>query len=189
MTKRWLSPEEAADIGKRNREAWKQVTFVRPENVVRGPKLRGPTKARSVVGVCPTETEECLAFIAWTRLPLFRGEPLCERVIKIPNERSKSGVQAAILTSIGMRPGFPDYMITAPAGRWHGLYLEAKRIRGSKTDPEQLAWKSKLIRWGYHAEICLGADQMIDAVRRYFTAAGSLADGSWLDPTKRGPTV
>lgn len=131
----------------------------------------------------PLETDECRTFIAWTRLVHFMGEPLFERVVKIPNERGKAGAAIAVLESIGLRSGFPDYSILAPAGRWHGLYLEAKRIDGSTIDGNQVAWRDKLLRWGYDAVICEGAAQLIQATKRYFSAAGAYADGSFVDGT------
>lgn len=131
----------------------------------------------------PSETSECKTFIAWTRLVKFKGEPLFERVVKIANER-RAGPSIAILESIGMREGFPDYDILAPAGQWGGLYLEAKKVDGGKIEPEQEAWRLKLIRFGYHAQICAGSVELIAACQWYFNAAGCVADGSFIDHTR-----
>jgi hypothetical protein len=201
VTKRWLSPDEAKRIAEKNREAWRHRDGFKMPPVGSGGTfpIRPPPKIKATAGgrrqgravhelPAPSETSECLTFVAWTKLVTFQGEPLFDRVVKIPNERGKSGVQTAILFSIGMRAGFPDYAIHAPAGRWHGLYLEAKRRRGGSVDPEQLAWQSKLKRWGYHCEICAGAEALIEATRCYFERAGCVADGSWVDRT-RGPTA
>lgn len=210
MTKRWLTPEKAAEIHQKNRAAWleqqkaareplpysavaEQMRLVREQYAKQGPghylpdRQPKPTKGRKrqpAALPAPSETSECYRFIAWTKFVHFHGEPLYERVVKIPNERGKSGVQTAILIGIGMRPGFPDYSIHAPAGKWHGLYLEAKKVRGGTVDPEQIVWRDKLRRWGYHCEICEGADAMIAATRRYFETAGCVTDGSWIDRTR-----
>lgn len=139
----------------------------------------------------PSETAECRTFLAWTKLVTFMGEPLEQRVVKIANERGKAGVATAILQSIGMRPGFPDYVIHAPVisarvntVTKHGLYLEAKRVSGGKVDPEQEVWRDRLIAWGYHAEICEGALQMIDAVKRYMRMTGATQSGLFVDSTR-----
>ena len=132
----------------------------------------------------PTETEECQRFIGWTKLVRFRGRPLWDRVVKIPNERGKSGASIGILVSIGMRNGFPDYFIAAPVGIWAGLLLEAKRIKGSDTSDSQVQWQRDLTEFGYYPAICLGADALIAATQRYFDAAGCTADGSFVDPTR-----
>lgn len=139
----------------------------------------------------PSETAECRTFIAWTKLVTFMGEPLDQRVVKIANERGKAGVATAILASIGMREGFPDYVIHVPViatftscATKHGLYLEAKRVSGGKIDPEQERWRDRLIAWGYHAEICEGALQMIDAVKRYMRMTGATQAGLFVDNTR-----
>lgn len=119
----------------------------------------------------PSENDECKAFVGWTRYVRYQGEPLFERLVKIPNERGKRGAMTAILVGLGMKPGFPDYQLLVPLPPFSGLFLEAKRALGGRVDPEQRAWQARLIRYGYHAEICEGAEQLIDAVRRYMRAA------------------
>lgn len=138
---------------------------------------------RKAAAPAPLETDECRTFIAWTKLVTYLGEPLFDRVVKIPNERGKRGASIAIMVAIGMRPGFPDYDILAPAGRFHGLYLEAKR-EGETPKAEQTAWRDRLIRYGYHAEVCQTAIELINAVKQYFERAGCVADGSFVDGTR-----
>lgn len=142
----------------------------------------------------PSETAECRTFIAWTKLVKFKGAPLFDRVVKIPNERGKAGVMTAVLASIGMRDGFPDYVIHAPVivpeyledefHTKHGLYLEAKRVKGGTIDPEQFAWRDRLLDWGYHAEICEGAVEMIEAVKRYMQLTGATSSHEFIDATR-----
>lgn len=161
------------------------------------PKVKQPVRHRTAQGrraaerpKPPLESSECLTFIAWTKLVHFDGELLFERVVKIPNERGKAGAAVAKLVAMGMRRGFPDYVIHAPviaAPQWvtrHGLYLEGKRVIGGEIDPEQEAWRRRLIRWGYHAEICAGAVQMIEATRRYMNLTGATAAGRFVDRTR-----
>lgn len=150
----------------------------------------------------PSENQECRTFIAWTKLVTFDGAPLFERVVKIANERGKHSALTAILVSIGMRTGFPDYVLHVPVV-WaldagspsmalpkidmcsrFGLYLEAKRVSDGRIDPEQLAWRDRLVAWGYHAEICEGAAQMIDAVKRYMASTGATRAGRFRDATR-----
>lgn len=122
-----------------------------------------------------------MAFCDWTKLVRWQGEPLWNRTIHIPNERGKAGVMTAILVSIGLRRGFPDYLFPCPVfGRTDdqcddektmlaaGLFIEAKRSHGGRVDPDQVMWRDSLIRWGYHAVICAGVDEMIAAARGYF---------------------
>ena len=126
----------------------------------------------------PSETQECLAFVDWCKLVRFRGEPLYERVVKIPNERGKRSVLTAILTALGMRKGFPDYLLLCPTREHGALFIEAKRM-GESADRDQLEWEERLKRFGYYATIAAGSLQMISAVRQYmakFARAGEWED-------------
>lgn len=143
-----------------------------------------PTMQRTKAAPAASETAECLAFIQWTELVSYCGRPLFYRVVKIPNERGKAGIATAILTSIGMKKGFPDYNILAPCGEWHGLYLEAKKKVGGKVDQDQLDWKFRLREFGYWSEICDGADELILATKDYFYRNGAIADGRFVDRTR-----
>ncbi len=191
MTKRILTLDEVTEIGRRNRASWDAQRQARQSGQVldtrnkSGPESRS-TKVRPKVPKlkAPSETAECLAFIGWTQLVFYKGRPLRDRVVKIPNERGKRGIATAILTSIGMAPGFPDYDVLAPAGRWHGLYLEAKKRDGGNVATDQNGWRDLLTEFGYRAEICAGALELIEATKQYFIDAGCVADGSWVDNTR-----
>lgn len=202
MPRRILTLEQAEELGRKNRAAWESIRATTAQNCAKptqfvdgagkpigiGPEPRRPPakppRRKPLVSTLPTEAAECFAFIGWTKVVFYQGRPLFDRVVKIPNERGARGAVIGVLTGIGMRKGFLDYNILAPAGRWHGLYLEAKRLERSETSEDQLAWVARLIEFGYHAEICLGAAGLIDACKRYFLAAGCVADGSWIDNTR-----
>lgn len=119
----------------------------------------------------PTETDECIAFVEWAKWARYRGRPVYERLVKIPNERGKAGAHIVYLERMGMKKGFPDYVLFLPLAPYAGLVLEAKRRKGGAIAPEQIRWRDDLISFGYHAEICRGADELIDAVRRYMRLA------------------
>lgn len=185
-----LTEDQAREMSARNREA-RRVQFTPRLPDDRGlppptvyPPMPPVQRIRSPRPAAPTEHAECLHFIEWTKLVRYRGAALFDRVVKIPNERGKPGASIALLQQIGMRNGFPDYDVLAPAGRWHGLYLEAKRLTGGRIEPEQEKWRMDLIGWGYHAAICAGALELIAATRWYFVSAGCVADGSWVDNTR-----
>ena len=185
-TLRGLSEEELNAISARNRLSWTGPASGSLTQELQRPARTAPgRRARAKPNAIPaaTETDECRSFIAWTRLVRYKGRPLFDRVVKIANERGKAGASIAILTAIGMRKGFPDYEILAPAGGWSGLFLEAKDEDGS-TSPEQYNWRDLLVEFGYHAEICVGSTQLIEATKRYFVRAGCDRDGSWVDHTR-----
>jgi len=115
----------------------------------------------------PTEAQECIGFLDWAQLAQLDGEPLALRVVKIPNERGRAGVHVAVMAKLGMRKGFPDYQLLLPVGGFHGLFIEAKRAKQGRAAGDQLLWQSHLRGWGYAAEICEGALEMIAATRAY----------------------
>lgn len=139
-------------------------------------------KRKSIVRPA-SEFEECRTFVAWTQLVLFQGETLYARLAHVPNEREK-GSQRAKLAAIGVKSGYPDYVIDAPYGVWHGLRIEAKREIGGITDPDQIQWRDKLMRWNYYACICAGHREMIGAVQDYMEASGATAAGVFVDNTR-----
>lgn len=178
MSKRWLSAEEAQRISARNRRGWHRDTI----NLdIKNPVGQLAKRGRLQHSLLPSENAECRAFIQWTELVTYRERPLFDYVVKVANERGKAGIMTAILTSIGMRKGFPDYIVLAQVPPHAGLFLEAKRRLGGHTDPEQISWRDDLIEFGYHAEICAGAAELIDATRRYFRGA---AKGAFIDRTR-----
>lgn len=144
------------------------------------PKSLHPKRQHHAAPVA-SEWQECLRFIEWTRLVRYRDEPLFERLAHIPNERGKAGIAVARLVAIGLKPGFPDYLVLVPLGAYIGLFLEAKRKTGGDIDPAQVLWREKLLSWGYAAGIHAGADQMIAATRAYFAAAPA---ADWFDPVR-----
>lgn len=128
----------------------------------------------------PTESQECVLFLDWAALVRFDGEPLIDRIVRIPNER-RPGVMTAVLTKLGMRKGFPDYAVLVPLEPYAGLFLEAKRVRGGRAEPEQLAWREKLRSWGYDAHICEGGQRMIQCTHNYLSL---LAPDRFVDRTE-----
>jgi hypothetical protein len=116
------------------------------------------------------EEAECLAFMQWAELASYDGRPLAERIVHIANERDKGGWRIVRLLELGMRKGFPDYALLIPTGTHHGLYIEAK-AKGKKPTKEQVSWAELLRRWGYHAEVCEGFDEMRSALHRYLLNA------------------
>lgn len=125
-----------------------------------------------------SEWHHCVEFVDWTRLVTYRGESLFERVVHIPNERGGGGkAHIGTLIRAGFRVGFPDYSILAPLGDWAGLYLEAKKPGGA-IYADQVAWRDRLIRYGYRAVICDDAAALIAATREYFAELGP---PEWID--------
>lgn len=62
----------------------------------------------------------------------------------------------------GLKPAVSDIVIALPVfdatRAYHGMFLEMKRVKGSRVDPAQVAWAALMRRVGYYAEICKGFD-------------------------------
>lgn len=84
-----------------------------------------------------------------------------------PNGGARSRIEAAIFYGQGVRPGWPDYTLYLPRGRWHGAVLELKAEDGDKPDEEQLEILARLERAGYRAIVAWGFEQARDALIRY----------------------
>ena len=115
---------------------------------------------------CPSEYEECLMFVEWSRYQRNIDE---YDLIHIPNEGKRSPAQGAKLKKCGLVPGVSDYLMLIPSEHYHGLALEMKRSvkSKSKVSPQQSAFIERQIEKGYYGTVCYGADAAIDVVTRY----------------------
>ena len=104
----------------------------------------------------PTEMQEQMWVIQWSEQPSIREKyPMLKYLFHIANERSDK-VQAAIMKKMGVRKGVPDLCLPVPKKKYHGLYIEMKRIKDGKPSYEQLWWKNGLTENGYCSVICNG---------------------------------
>lgn len=108
----------------------------------------------------PSEDQEQAKLCKWLRLQRIR-------FFAIPNGSSRHLLEAIKLKRCGVQPGVPDICIPIPSGSYHGLFLELKRVKGSKVSDSQLYWMTFLREQGYYAEIAYGADQAISIVDEY----------------------
>lgn len=115
--------------------------------------------------VVPNEYDECKGYYQWTQLnPLTRGY-----VTKILNEGKRDPKSGAFLKAIGMQKGYPDYFISVPNDKYHGLFIEMKRIDGKEKpkDINQISWINKLNGKGYCARFCYGSKEAIELTIKY----------------------
>lgn len=90
-------------------------------------------------------------------------------MVHIPNERKCSNHIGKRLKDQGVRSGFPDNFFPYARGRYHGLFIELKRVRGasSRISPDQKKWQEVLRAQGYACEICYGAKEAIECLNEY----------------------
>lgn len=112
--------------------------------------------------VTPLEEDEQRDFAEW----LDRQGVLWAH---IPNERKASLAVLSLLARQGLKKGFPDNFIAVARGKWHGLFIELKRVKKclSVRSKEQREWIKRLNAAGYKALFCYGAEEAKKAVREY----------------------
>lgn len=121
-----------------------------PENAIGGTKASRSPKTRALP--CPKESHEAMALFTWAeRHPRIGG-----LLIHIPNEGRRDPITGGRLRRMGMRSGVSDYFLPVPVRPFAGLWLELKRLKGSKTTDEQLNWLAKMREQGYATGIGYG---------------------------------
>lgn len=126
---------------------------------------RGATQeAKTAIqrAITPLEEDEQRDFAEWLD---------CQGVLwaHIPNERKASLAVLSSLARQGLKKGFPDNFIAVARGKWHGLFIELKRVKKclSVRSKEQRQWIKQLNAAGYKALFCYGAEEAKKAVREY----------------------
>lgn len=101
----------------------------------------------------------------WARVNA-RKWPELELLYAIPNGGKRDLRVATKLKAEGVKRGVPDYCLPVARGSFHGLYIELKSPTGRAT-VEQNWWLKKLVKEGYAAGICKGADEAIRILTTY----------------------
>lgn len=114
----------------------------------------------------PTEDEEQKAVLAWAEQNRGRC-PALGLLFHIPNGGSRGKAEAGRFKAMGVKKGVPDLFLPAPRDGWHGLWVEMKRLKGGRVEPEQEDWHEKLRAAGYRVEVCRGAEAAIQVIAAY----------------------
>jgi hypothetical protein len=80
-----------------------------------------------------------------------------KRTHAIPNGGKRGKAQAGKLKAEGVKTGVPDVFVALPVGRFHGLYIEMKRVDGGGLSRKQDEWIRDSLALGYMAACCKGA--------------------------------
>lgn len=116
--------------------------------------MEAPVKKVSTAPPVPTEDDECFTFVKF--LDLMQSSGKIDLYTHIPNETyTDSFKQRQRNKDMGVRKGFPDYIIIAGNKL---IVIEMKRIKGSVVSDEQKAWIEALKRVGVIVEVCYGYD-------------------------------
>lgn len=117
-----------------------------------------PRKKR--IGMVPREDQEQTRLVTWmTKNNIVH--------FAIPNGGKRSGLEAFKFKRTGVKSGIPDLCIPIPSKSYHGLYIELKRMSGSRVSDSQVYWIDYLNRVGYYAVIAKGFDEAKHIITEY----------------------
>ncbi|MCP5006874.1 MAG: VRR-NUC domain-containing protein [Planctomycetes bacterium] len=70
----------------------------------------------------------------------------------------------------GNRKGVPDIVLPAKSfdGKYPGLYIELKRIKGGVVSKDQKEYMALLTEQGYCVKVCKGHQNAINVIKAYF---------------------
>ena len=114
-------------------------------------------------GHVPLEQEEQAAVVQWLRT--------CRPDIHffaVPNGGKRHPKTARALKAAGVSAGVPDLCFPHPRATWHGFYLEMKRRKGGRVDPDQQVWIDFLKGQNYCVGVAYGADEARQFIESYF---------------------
>ena len=115
-----------------------------------------------------TESNEQIVAMDWLRL---QHPKIAEHTLHIGNERKASYFAGYIMKKMGVLKGASDLFMAWPSGGFHGLFIEVKSKIG-RPSPEQKAFIQRMRDVGYKAEICYGADEVINTMKEYIAYQG-----------------
>lgn len=113
----------------------------------------------------PSETQEQIALFEWADLQLNRY-PELKLMFHVPNEGKRSVVLGKQMKRMGLKTGVPDVILPVAKGRYHGLAIEMKSLKGKPT-AAQLNWIENLRAVGWRAAICHGWKEAADTIWEY----------------------
>lgn len=118
-------------------------------------------------GYVPTESEEQITVCQWAEVASF-GDPRLELLYHVPNGGWRHPATAARMKAEGVKAGVPDLVLPVAAQGYHGLYIEMKvRDHSNRASKDQKRFMDGLIREGYKAVVCFGADEAIEVLMDY----------------------
>ena len=103
----------------------------------------------------PSEEEEQAALFNWAKMQ-ERKYPELRWMHAIPNGGLRSKTEAARMKTAGVKKGVSDIFLPAARGKYHGLYIELKKLRGGKVSSEQIDFIADMLKEGYYAAIMHG---------------------------------
>ena len=114
----------------------------------------------------PTEDIEQTQLFAWAQYASGKYPELA-LMYHIPNGGKRSKAEAARFKAQGVKAGVPDICLPVPRGKYHGLYIELKRVKGGRVSEAQGEYIEALRKQGYRVKVCFGMEQARDVIVEY----------------------
>jgi len=121
----------------------------------------------------PSEHDEQKAVIEWWGVQCKLWELPRKALFAIPNGqilmRSAKNPQAVMmyLRSEGFRDGVCDLMLAVPTAKYHGLFIEMKRLKGGVLSEDQAEMMEMFNELGYRAVRCNGYLEAVAEIIKY----------------------
>lgn len=116
----------------------------------------------------PTESAEQAAVMRWAMV-MQNQYPALKWLYHVPNEGKRNPITGGRMKMEGMKSGVADLCLPAARGKYHGLYIEMKRQKGSVPTEEQLDFLRDMKAEGYAACWCRGQDGAERVIEEYLT--------------------
>lgn len=118
-----------------------------------------------------SEDSQCIALMAWCALNQSIY-PQLKWLSHIPNGGARDLREGAKFKAMGVKRGFPDYILPLPiqtswGHQYAGLFLELK-VGKNKTSSEQKEYLAYLVSVGYCCYVCYGWENARDRIVEYF---------------------
>lgn len=122
------------------------------------------------------EDLEQQALFQWAAYQPCGTGKIADFLVHIPNGGRRNPVEAARMTSLGVKPGVSDLFFCQARLSYHGLWVEMKRqlrhFRGpaeskSAVTTAQLDWIGAMQRHGYAACVCYGSEEAQRVIAGY----------------------
>ncbi len=109
------------------------------------------------------ESQEQIASLQWLEL---QYPELRAHTFHVPNERKAKPLTGLILKTMGVRSGVSDLFIAYPVGRYHGMFVEMKSLKGRATQ-NQMDFLIQMRKAGYYACISKGLNEFMLHIETY----------------------
>ena len=111
------------------------------------------------------EDNEQMLLFDWASMQSAKY-PELKLLYHIPNGGKRDAREAARFKRMGVKPGVPDLFLPISRGKYHGLYIEMKSLKG-KLSNYQKEWLEKLSDNGNAACVCFGFEEAQRDILKY----------------------